>query len=373
MKDFIVFRFPLIVLILLVLSSNAIKAQKKNTDVEKDNFITTLFARDSCGMTGADGMYSVLLPNGQSLWIFGDTFLGKVNSDGSRDKIDPVFVRNAVAIQNGNQLTTYYGNSGNRDASFIVPPDAPVGIIFSEDSLWFWPGDAYVDGEKVKLFLSSFYQASEGGWGFKWTGTWIATLNLPNLELEDLSRIDLPLQPEIHWGHAVCDEDPEFLYVYGAAKAKPHVARIFKDKSGKARVSEYSQWRFLSGTKWVATATEAKPMINFEGSEQFSVFKLNDKFIYLSQAGGFSNEIYTFIAETPYGDWLDSTLIYSVPTFENEQLFSYNAVAHPQFIKDGKLLVSFCVNSFEMSDVFTDVNNYRPRFIRIPVEMILKE
>jgi len=363
----------LITLFYIGLFSNIVVSQNFENVVEEDLFFTSLFAQDSAGVTGADGMYSVLLPNGQTLWIFGDTFLGKVNADGSRNKIDPVFVRNAVAIQEGNKLITYFGKTAERDASFLIPPGAPVGKVFSEDSLWFWPGDAYVENGRVKLFLSSFYQAGEGGWGFKWTGTWIATLNLPDLKLEDLSRIDIPLNPEIHWGHAVFDEDPVFLYVYGLGSSKPFAARIPKAKNGKTKVSDYSQWQFLSGSDWVTSAGEAKPMLDFKGAEQFSVFKLDDKFVYLSQEGGFSNKIYTFVAETPFGEWQDSTCIYSVPEFENEHLFAYNALAHPQFVKYGKLLVSFCVNSFEMADVFKNADNYRPRFIRVPVKTILKE
>src|SRR5215831_8104643 len=34
--------------------------------------------------TGSDGTLSVLLPDGRVLWDFSDTFLGLVNSDGSR-------------------------------------------------------------------------------------------------------------------------------------------------------------------------------------------------------------------------------------------------------------------------------------------------
>jgi len=331
-------------------------------------FLNILVAQN---LKNADGMYSLLLPNGQTLWIFGDTFLGKVNTDGSRDKIDPVFVRNAVAIQEGNKLITYFGKTGERDASFIIPPGAPVGKVFSEDSLWFWPGDAYMENGKIKLFLSSFYQAGEGGWGFKWTGTWIATLSLPDLQIEDLSNIHVPLMPEIHWGHAVYNEDSDFLFVYGLGSSKPFVARIPKTKNGKAKVSDYSKWQFLSGSGWVTSADKAKPMLDFKGAEQFSVFKLDDKFVYLSQQGGFSNKIYTFVAENPFGEWQDSICIYSVPDFDNEYLFAYNALAHQQFTKGGKLLVSFCVNSFEMADVFKNANNYRPRFIRVPIDLIL--
>lgn len=37
--------------------------------------------------TGADGTYSLRLPSGRELWIFSDTFLGRVNPDGSRPPV----------------------------------------------------------------------------------------------------------------------------------------------------------------------------------------------------------------------------------------------------------------------------------------------
>ena len=43
-----------------------------------DTYFTNLFIRDCCGFTGGDGTYSVLLPDGRTVWIFGDTFLGTV-------------------------------------------------------------------------------------------------------------------------------------------------------------------------------------------------------------------------------------------------------------------------------------------------------
>lgn len=47
-------------------------------------------------------------------------------------------------------------------------------------------------------------------------------------------------------------------------------------------------------------------------------------------------------------------------------LYTYNAVAHPQFGDDRGLLVSYNVNSFVFADLFEDAGIYRPRFVRLP-------
>lgn len=362
-----------LVLILFLTESSITIAQNVKNNTQSDTQFTELFQRNCCGITGVDGIYSVLLPNGNSLWIFGDTFLGTVNEDGSRDKIDPVFIRNSVAVQSEFELKTFYGKTGNRDASFLIPPNAPVGEVFSEDSLWFWPGDAYVEGNEVKIFLSSFYQKSEGGWGFQWTGTWVASIDYETLDLISLNKIEIPTNTEIHWGHAVCDKADDFLYVYGLGSGKPYVARIAKDIDSKSNVKNADNWMYYDGNNWTKNINDILPMNEFSGSEQFSVFKLEGKFVYLSQAGGFSDEIYALTSSHPYGPWSKAKKIYKVPAFENKNLFPYNALAHPQFTNDGKLLISFCVNSFELEDVFEDADNYRPRFVRIPISDILEK
>ena len=52
-----------------------------------------------------------------------------------------------------------------------------------------------------------------------------------------------------------------------------------------------------------------------------------------------------------------------------EDTYFYNI----EILPDGKLLVSHCVNSFKLEDLFLDANKYRPVFLRIRVDAILKD
>ena len=56
-----------------------------------------------------------------------------------------------------------------------------------------------------------------------------------------------------------------------------------------------------------------------------------------------------------------------------KNLFPYNPLAHVQYIENNELLVSYCVNSRNVRDVFDNVDNYRARFLRVPMEIILNE
>ena len=47
------------------------------------------------GLQGADAAYSIPLPDGRVVWIYGDTLFGK---DRSVEGIDPRMVRNSIGI-----------------------------------------------------------------------------------------------------------------------------------------------------------------------------------------------------------------------------------------------------------------------------------
>ena len=358
---------------LLVSACSGRPGSNKEAGVPSDSvYVDTgfmeFFARDCCGVTGADGFYSVLLPDGRSVWIFGDSFLGTVNPDGTREKRSPLFIRNAFAVQDGDSLRSLYQVIDGWESSLVIPPDATKGTEFSEDSLWYWPGDGFVENGKLNVFVTGFYQADTGNWGFAWTGANLATFSLPDLELEQIDHFDYPGEVEIHWGHAVCDEAPDFTYIYGAGDKFPYVARAPKGDI-------LSPWEFWTGTAWVKDSRQAKPMTDWKGSEQFSVIRLRDKYVLLTQHGEFlASSLYAATSDLPYTGWGDKIELWEIqPLKQVKDLFAYNPVAHPQFIEGEELLVSYCQNSFNLEDIFEDASKYRPVFIRVPLHLIFEE
>ena len=333
--------------------------------VRVDEYFTGLFNRTGAGFTGGDGTYSVELPDGRTAWIFGDTFIGGVNSDGTRQHQEPKFVRNSVVIMDGDSLTTLYRKLDGLNASLVIHPDVLEGKDgLTEDSVWFWPGDGYVEGTHLKLFLSEFAQVDTGMWGFEWLGTWIATFSLPSMEQQKLEKIHTGSDTEIHFGHAVLKEDP-FIYVYGLGEGGFHAARFTAG-------NEPGPWEFFTGSGWSSDPGQAAPMATFQGSEQFSVFRYQKRYVLVTQLGGFSHEIGSFLADTPVGPWIHPKILYRAPLPRPEmQLITYNALAHPPFIENGMLLISYNVNSLVLEDHYNHAWIYRPRFIRVPMKMIL--
>ena len=84
-----------------------------------------------------------------------------------------------------------------------------------------------------------------------------------------------------------------------------------------------------------------------------------------------SGEIYTFIADSPTGPWRNKKMIFKTYEQNTPNLLTYNAMAHPQFEKDGMILVSYNVNTEVFAQQFSDVSTYRPRFFWIDIDKML--
>ena len=76
-------------------------------------------------------------------------------------------------------------------------------------------------------------------------------------------------------------------------------------------------------------------------------------------------------ARSPEGPWSDPVRVFKVPEpGEDDKLITYAAKGHAHLSRDGELLISYCVNSTDFGQIFRDASLYRPRFIRVPLDML---
>ncbi|SMO89040.1 DUF5005 domain-containing protein [Gracilimonas mengyeensis] len=361
--------FPAVCMAILLSSLVLLSSCQPKEEAQKvhaDESYNTLFTRSGDGLTGADGTYSVLLPDGRTLWIFGDTFLGTVNPDSTRKRTDPMYIRNAFVVQDGMELTTLYNGDPAEFNSIMIPPEVVnSGGAFGEDSLWYWPGDAFVDDQTLNVFVSKFSQDGDGMWDFGWKGAAVVRFSLPDFKQTEIIEIPAEKLDGIHFGHAVF-EDSLHTYIYGLRDGKPYAAR-FTGREAEA------EWEYFSDGQWVPDVTLATPVLDTDGSEQFSVIELEGVYYLITQRGGFSNEVWAYHASQPYG-WSsnDGKRLFTIEIpFDNTNLFTYNALAHPQFINDrGEILISYNMNSHRLQDHFENAHIYKPRFMRVPTHQL---
>lgn len=333
-------------------------------EVVIDSAFNELFKPNGDAFTGGDGVYSIQLPDERNVWIFGDSFIGNVTEDRKRIKTSPLYVRNCFVLQDGDQLSTQTQGKLEEFKSMMIPPEVADGSSGKDEiGIWYWPGDAFVEGERLFVFNSKFIKTSEDMWGFQFSGTELVEFSLPDLKQTKITRFD-DLN-DIHFGHAVCATD-SYTYLYGAKEKLPYVARAEKGNI-------YGKWEFFDGEAWRNDSKKAKPILEKTGSEQFSVFKWENQFVMIMQGDSLSKKIYSYTADSPEGPWGNEQMLYETPIIANcESCWTYNALGHPQFSEDDMLLISYNTNSMELQDHYDNADIYKPRFIRVPIEKILK-
>jgi hypothetical protein len=302
-----------------------------------------LFTRFS-GWTGGDATYSVPLPDGRILWLFGDSFIGTVNPN--RTRPPGAFHRNAFVVQDGDDLTTLTGAA----SAYLVPADA---------GWWYWPGHGMAHGDTLQVVMFGFKSSGVGGmWDFDYASVDVVTFKLPDFTLLSIDR--KVTDPPFNYGACLL-EDGGFTYIYGMEKVGfqkfLHVARVSgHDLNG--------EWEYFTGTDWSADpAASARVFANV--SDQFTVFKNNGRFYLLTQHHILGGEIYLFDSDQPAIGFDNKRTLYCTPQSNEGNLFTYNAFAHTQFSGNGGLLVSYNVNSSVFADLFKNADNYRPYFVRV--------
>jgi hypothetical protein len=324
--------------------------------VETDSVLSKAFRKDIGGWVAADASYSIALPDGKILWLFGDTFFGGTNPDGSI-KTGAKFIRNSAVLQNGDSLLTLFSGTLANPQTFILT-DHP-------DSTWYWPENGLVEHDSLYIFLSKFKTApGPAGFNFVSDGNDIACFTYPGLKLSRILTLPFYQLNGVYYGDKLL-EDSTYTYIYGR-KAEggisyPHIARA---KHGELT----GRWEFWDGWSWLINLSTSRKINNFQVSEQYSVSKHDGKYILLTQDIWFSTDIWTFTSTSPTGPWKNKTKIYSTPKLAASS-FTYNAWLHPEFDKDGTFLLSYN-NNADFAEVLKNAELYRPCFLRVPYAML---
>jgi len=374
--------FLLLILTLIGACSTG-PANLRTEAVAVDSVFMELFSPDSGGITGADGIFSIPLPDGSSVFLTGDCFLGVVK-DGSRD-ISTKMLNNSMIVVNPGRTEAraiYVGTWDDPETLF-----KPVQKRGSTD--WYWPGHGFYQDSSLYVFALHMYvdtslvtisekdpaemdkvdEMSETQWSFAVAGIDILRYSYPDLRFIGSDPVEHTYGSGIHFGNCVF-EDGEYIYFFGT-RNDPDGSNVYVARTGRQNNAYHSNWEFRTGNGWVDDHILASPLeLDMSVSEQFSIFRMRDKYVLLTH-GKMTRDIFTYTSDYPYKDFSNKTFIYRSPEPDStNNLFAYNALAHPQYMDGDRLLVSYCLNSFRVRDVFEDADNYRARFIRVPLSMI---
>ncbi len=332
-----------------------------------DRKIAHRIIQDKAGVTGGDGMYSIALPDGRSIFLMGDSYTSPVTNN-TRSTSSHMF-RNTYQVYDNGSVTAIT-NGANHSAA--VPPGYP------DESKWYWPGHGFVAGDVLYVFQFLMYQGADGMWGFRYERTHLLEYSLPSLTLLRDTPIPYSGPSNVIYGAAAMN-DGDYLYIY--AQIDKETTDIFNPISvvacARTTVKDiHTKWEFYTGSGWSDNpddAAELSGLSDVPVSSQFNVFKLRDKYVLLTRHRIlWEGRIFTYTSDTPYGPWGNKKQIFLDPDLGNADWFSYNAMAHPQFEENGRILISYNVNTNVFLQQFTDVESYRPRFFWYPIDGILK-
>ncbi len=325
--------------------------------VAPDAEFNRLLTEGPDGWTGADGAVSIQLPDDRSLWLFGDSFLGRIEPDGTRTRDTP-FIRNSALIQAHGRMKPLYGQRDGSPAA-LFQPDAPEE--------WYWPGDGTLQGERVFVFLHRFRQMRPGRWGWQWVGTNLAVLQLPGLRLASIQPLTVP--NGVRYGAALL-EQPEWVLIYGvvekAGRKDLHLARA------PAASLAGGAWQFFDGRRWSLDPDRSAALLTGVGS-QFSVVPFGSQFVLITMDNRtpFSGRLVAYSAPRPEGPFQGPVFLYAAPE-AGPAVAAYNPFVHSQFTQEGRILVSYNVNHLhDPSALYRDARLYRPRFVRVDLARCL--
>ena len=238
------------------------------------------------GWLTADGFVPISLPDDRRAWLMSDTVISPSPSapDGGL-----TFVHNSIVVQRGRCLTPVMGGTVERRDDLV--PKAYDNVC--------WQSSGVARSDVLIVFCTNVVDA-EGppGFGFRVTGTSIASYSLPALTFSGRSLLPFVEPGGIRWGTGAVQEG-DWVYVYGTTDDAEYVARVRFDRVTRG------PWHFWTGTTWGPRAAIA-PMRMGGGAPAMPAFvtRVDRGFVAVAFTDPFpAPTIGAWHARSPEGPW----------------------------------------------------------------------
>jgi len=365
----------------------------------------------SSGWTGGDGVQSVDLMDGRILFLFGDTWIGRIenNRRGRNDHL----VRNSIAVfrtppGKPGSMEFYWGNKGlpTRPSAWIEPVEtqnrkqpkpSTTGDALSE---WLWPlGDGIVvpsgaSNRKLILFFERMRidDRQQPPWNFHTAGSVLVVIEHAEAEINQWKPVIVPIPyvsqtsrhptgnaASLSWGMALLAKIeerhlPSTLYIYGIRQSLGTPNDLVLAKAPLLSPEDFGQWQFWTADGWKTTPDDLEA-IDTQMTNEFSIDPLPDPrsgLVLIQSDPFFRNDIWMRKADRPQGPFSPPIVVFSASSLANcKGCFAYAGKSHRFLSEPHGWMISFVVNSTNFDELFTNTDIYRPRFIRLDLEQVL--
>ena len=363
-------RICLIALSLICISFGINEGIKFRVKIDTD--YDALFTRTK-GWTGGDIAHTVPLSDSITLWLFGDSWIGKVKNN---RHVNSKMISNSVAIQYGKaankkNLRFYYKTIDGKPAPLFTPDDGNGQFWLDRGGIKA-KNDLYLLASQIVKLEND---TSVSGW--KSIGNWILkidnafdepdkwsykTFRIPFFLNTDETQIDFGIPQFIKDGH---------IYIYGCEFLKKENERyMLLARVPEGQILNFEAWEFFSKGQWEKDFRNADRLCNHFGAEySVSYHPFLNKYITVYTELGESEKIMLRTSANTEGPWSEQVEVYRAPEpNRSKNYFCYAGRSHIELSGSKDLLISYVCNSWDFWEMAADARIYRPRFIRIEFE-----
>lgn len=325
------------------------------------------------GWLGADDAYSVSLGPHESLWLFGDTFVGsKTTEQRSQAK---TMARNSIGISvcvPEKSCTMRY---------FWRSPDAPKPRSFFDtgtDDLWYWPLDGFVQGKTLYVSLLAVRNkpgaTSNDAFGFEIAGTKLAIVKDVHVSPEKWHPAVQDLSDEHLWiGVSIVRDGGYLIWYTQVSGSAGHGYMTALRTPTKEKPTSGSAWQYLKQDgQWAPglPRDDAARLIDQPISEMSVRFHPTiRKWVALSTGPEFpSPRAVVRLAESPIGPWSAPQTIFEFPETKvatpgyDKDTFCYAVKEHVEFT-ESKIALTYACNSMVVAKAIANMQIYRPKTV----------
>jgi hypothetical protein len=385
--------------------------------------------RNTNGWTGADGIASVALDDGRTLWLFGDTWVGEIR-DGRHQHAK--MVNNTVAVQHGRDLVKdrldfFWGKTTN---------DQPAAIFIPTDGRgFFWPGNGIQANGRLFIFALQIEKTKgNGAFDFRRVANWLLEVTNPAAPPPEWKTV----QHKIPFGHTPGDEAKEsagratppcppelgrrgmaesqavaaaygrrrrpqvaatedggtprptpnaserqvafgsaalqhegWVYIFGCDEDRqrgtfPRKHAIVA-RAPETALDDFARWQFWDGRAWQADFAKTARIFD-RAADEYSVGwqPALRKFIAICTPNGMSEAIHLRHANAPSGPWSAPITVYHCPKVgEHKGIFYYAAKGHPELSATNELLITYATNIGDFWYAAAHADIYWPNCVRV--------
>ncbi len=325
------------------------------------------------GWLGADAAYSIPLPDGREVWIFGDTLYGEQR-----------VVKNAIPQMVRNSIGISTCADGRWSLRYAIRKDAeghPVSFFQPQHpNTWYWALDGFVSGNDlwVTLLCVRNAPAQTAAMGFETCGADLARIPAPGPDAQTWKIDYFPLVPDGAHAYpsatAVVDGADAYIFALRESGSRPLLATRIP-LAGLSEPRKNLQYLASDGQWQPGFDPAAAQEVMHKGSPELSIRyhpELKRWLAVMFDPDAFSSKILLRTAPALTGPWSDGQVIYAVPEMQpatpgyDKNTFCYAAKEHPEF-EHGDLVFTYVCNTFDVPKLATNLGIYFPRVVRMPM------